>query len=115
MADDYERMDNFVKHAAAAPLGPLSHRCQFCGRTEYPHSCWGPALIHARGREEEFLPAGSITFRKMRTMPRRARLGAAIGNWNDEHSSHDTASQASLRWRVINRLARWLYVMGPPP
>lgn len=107
---EYERMDDFIKHASAAPLGPGSRPCQFCGRTEYPHSCWGPVLIRPdKGRDQEFVPAGSVTFRRM---PRRARLGAAIGNWNDRtFGGHDSASQASRRWRVIDRLAGWLYTM----
>jgi hypothetical protein len=35
-----------------------------------------------------------------------------LGNWNDRHSSHDRRSDASLRWRFIDRLARWMFVKG---
>lgn len=40
------------------------------------------------------------------------RLGARLGNWNDAHSSHDSQSEATRRWRVLNSVAGWLYVKG---
>ena len=43
---------------------------------------------------------------------RLSRFGARLGNWNDRHSSHDRRSDASLRWRFIDRLARWMFVKG---
>lgn len=41
---------------------------------------------------------------------RMSRLGATLGNWNDRHSRHERRSEASLRWRVLDRIAGWLYV-----
>jgi hypothetical protein len=41
-----------------------------------------------------------------------ARAGRALGNWNDRQARHDTASAASLRWRVLDRIAGWLYTRG---
>lgn len=40
-----------------------------------------------------------------------SRLGARLGNWNDRHSDHDRRRDASLRWRGIDRIAGWLYVL----
>lgn len=37
-----------------------------------------------------------------------SRIGARLGNWNDRHSSHDRRADASLRWRVLDRVASWL-------
>lgn len=42
----------------------------------------------------------------------RRSIGARLGNWNDRHSSHDQRAEASLRWRVVDRIASWLYVRG---
>ena len=42
-----------------------------------------------------------------------ARAGRALGNWNDrQYGGHDTASEASRCWRVLDRIAGWLYVRG---
>jgi hypothetical protein len=40
------------------------------------------------------------------------RLAARVGNLNDRRSSHDSRAEASLRWRVIDRVVGWLYVRG---
>lgn len=39
------------------------------------------------------------------------RLGAMLGNWNDRHARHDSRSEATRRYRVIDRLAGWLYTL----
>lgn len=41
------------------------------------------------------------------------RLGAVIGNFNDKHSRHDSSAEATLRWRMVDRIASWLYQIGP--
>ena len=38
-----------------------------------------------------------------------APVGSALGNFNDRHSHYDSRSEASLRWRLIDRFAGWLY------
>jgi hypothetical protein len=41
------------------------------------------------------------------------KLGARLGNWNDEHlGGHDRRVEASWRWRVVDRVASWLYLRG---
>ena len=41
-----------------------------------------------------------------------ARVGRVIGDWNDRRARHDAAAAASLRWRVLDRIAGWLYTRG---
>jgi hypothetical protein len=41
-----------------------------------------------------------------------SQLGRALGNWNDRHSRHDTASEATWRWRILDRIAGSLYRRG---
>lgn len=55
-----------------------------------------------------------ITADELRRMGYRlSRVGARVGNWNDRHSHsrHDSRSEASLRWRLLDRLSSWLYVL----
>lgn len=37
------------------------------------------------------------------------RLGRTLGNWNDAHSKHDLAAEVTLRYKVLNEVAGWLY------
>ena len=41
-----------------------------------------------------------------------SNFGAWLGNWNDRHSLHDSRSDASLRWRVLDHIASRLYLVG---
>ena len=43
-----------------------------------------------------------------------SKVGRALSNWNDRHSQHDSRSEATLRWRLVDRLSGWLYVKGDP-
>jgi hypothetical protein len=36
-------------------------------------------------------------------------IGRILGNWNDRRSGHDSRSEASRLWRVLDRIAGWLY------
>lgn len=40
-------------------------------------------------------------------------LGARLGNLNDRFSKHDSRSEATLRWRVVDRSASWLHTRLP--
>lgn len=51
----------------------------------------------------------SLQRRRVRKTPWPVWLGAIVGNWNDRHSHHDSRSDASLRWRVVDKLAHELY------
>lgn len=44
---------------------------------------------------------------------RLSRLGARLGNWNDQLGYGRAAARqhAGRRWWLIDRLASWLYVM----
>jgi hypothetical protein len=42
---------------------------------------------------------------------RLSRLGARIGNANDQHAPGDTRAEHGARWRTIDRLAGWLYTL----
>lgn len=37
-------------------------------------------------------------------------LGRALGNWNDRHARGDTRAERGRRWRLLDRIAGWLYV-----
>lgn len=43
-----------------------------------------------------------------------SRIGATLGNWNDRQAEHDRRTDASLMYRIIDRVAGRLYVMGDP-
>lgn len=45
-------------------------------------------------------------------MSRLSRLGARLGNWNDRYSTGDTRKERGARWRVVDRIAGWLYRKG---
>lgn len=35
--------------------------------------------------------------------------GREIGNWNDRTARGDTRAELGRRWRVLDRIASWLY------
>lgn len=43
-----------------------------------------------------------------------SQLGAALGNWNDQRSRHDTRSETTLFWRTMDKVAAWLYIDAGP-
>lgn len=47
---------------------------------------------------------------------RLSRLGARLGNWNDRRHYDDWngLAYAPRSWRIVNRVAGWLYVKGDP-
>lgn len=44
------------------------------------------------------------------TRNRLSRLGARLGNWNDQRYAGDTPAERGWRWRLLDRIAGWLYV-----
>ena len=41
-----------------------------------------------------------------------SRCGALLGNWNDRHNATgDSRSTHPRRWRLIDRVSSWLYVL----
>lgn len=44
-----------------------------------------------------------------------SRLGKRLGDWNDRHSNHDTRSERTLRYRVLDRISGWLYTLPDRP
>lgn len=40
-----------------------------------------------------------------------SRAGARLGNWNDKHSTHDTRSERTRFYRVVDAIAGSLYVL----
>jgi hypothetical protein len=45
-----------------------------------------------------------------------SRMGRSLGNWNDRHNATgDRTVEHPRRWHVLDRVARWLYVLDDPP
>lgn len=42
---------------------------------------------------------------------RLSRLGAKLGNWNDQHAKHDSRSGRTRRYIVLDRIAGWLHTL----